>query len=245
MKPDLAVPMPAKAPTVAEQQDYWNDRWERNRSPNVWQQRRSDVVLEFIRPLALTGPRILDLGCATGWFTDRLSLLGRVTGVDLSEKAVDTARKTYPHIEYLAGNFYEMSFPPEHFDLIVNQEVIAHVPDQKTFLEKIARILKPAGYLVITTANKLVMDRCDFGPDPDAHIKKWLSMKDLKRLLQPHFRVLRAGSALPLGDRGFLRLVNSYKLNAFLSRFVSQAALESIKERAGMGYTLIILAQKR
>ena len=55
-----------------------------------------------------------------------------------------------------------MSLPENHFDVVVSQEVIAHVPDQAAYLEKAADVLRRDGYLIITTPNKFVVDRGDF-----------------------------------------------------------------------------------
>ena len=92
---------------------------------------------------------------------------------------------------------------------------------------------------------EVVMDRIDFGPDSDAHIKQWLDLNALKRLLHPRFDVLRTTSVLPMGDRGFLRIVNSARVNNALSRVIPRRYLEGAKERAGLGYTLVALAQRK
>ena len=47
----------------------------------------------------------------------------------------------------------------------MSQEVVAHVPDQKGFVRRLGELTAPGGYLVITMANKFVMERVDFGPD--------------------------------------------------------------------------------
>src|SRR5256885_2072840 len=70
-------------------------------------------------------------------------------------------------------------------------------------------------------------------PWPREHIEHYLDMKDLKRLLRPHFRVRQATTVLPLGDAGILRLINSHKLNKTLSRLIPQRSLDALKERAG------------
>jgi 2-polyprenyl-3-methyl-5-hydroxy-6-metoxy-1,4-benzoquinol methylase len=165
--------------------------------------------------------------------------------MDLSDKAIAMARKQFPNVAFVAGNVFATELPAGHFDLVVSQEVIAHVKDQPGLLDRIADTLKPGGYLVITTANKLVMDRIDFGPDPDAHIKEWLDLKALKRLLCRRFDVLGTTSVLPMGYRGFLRIVNSARLNNALSRVIPRRHLEAAKERAGLGYTLIVLARRK
>jgi len=64
-------------------------------------------------------------------------------------------------------------------------------------------------------------------------------------MLRQRFRVLRMTSIMPIGDRGFFRLVNSYKLNTALGWVIPPRYLERVKEWAGLGYTLIALAQKR
>ena len=232
-------------PSLADQRRYWDARWDRTRSPNGWSLRRGESILESIRMLRLERPKILDVGCGTGWFTGQLSRLGPTVGMDLSHTAIALAKSQFPDVTFIAGNVFETHLPTAHFDLVVSQEVIAHVKDQSALLDRIAETLKPGGYLVITTANKLVMSRMDFGPDPDAHIKQWLDIKALRRLIRPRFDVLRTTSVLPMGDRGFLRIVNSAKINDVVSWVIPRRYLETFKERAGLGYTLVVLAQKK
>ena len=232
-------------PSTEQQQHYWDERWDRNKMPNDWALLRSEKMLAYIRQVRLRQPNILDLGCGTGWFTQKLSSFGEATGIDLSETAIAIAKSQFPHIHYIKGNIFEMTLPREHFDLVVCQEVIAHVPDQLELLSRIANVLKPAGYLVITTVNKFIIDRVDFGPDPDEHIKQWLSMKDLRELLRQRFDVLRTTTVLPMGYGGVLRLVNASLLNSVLFRLLGPSRLAVLKERAGLGYTMIALAQKR
>lgn len=232
-------------PSLPEQQRYWDQRWNRTPEPNAWQLRRADTIMELLKSAPLNQPRILDIGCASGWFTARLAGIGEATGIDLSPEAIAQARTRYPNIDFEAGNIFEMNLPPAHYDLVVAQEVVAHVPDQARFVEIIAATLKPGGHLVISAANRIVMERADFGPDPKEHIKRFLSLGDLERLARPRFVVLRGTSVIPLGDRGFLRVVNSTRLNRLLGWFIRRERLESWKERAGLGYSVIVLAQKR
>jgi hypothetical protein len=89
------------------------------------------------------------------------------------------------------------------------------------------------------------MDRSDWPAQPAEHIELWLNMAGLKRLLGRRFRILHASSIMPIGNRGMLKFVNSYKINAALGQLVSREKLERFKEWVGWGYELIALAQKR
>lgn len=232
-------------PTLADQQGYWDRRWGETNTPNAWSRRRSEAILTFLRSHALDHPKLLDLGCGTGWFTEQLAHFGPATGIDLSERAIAIARSQFPNVTFLAGNLFELPLPADHFDVVVSQEVIAHVDDQLGYLARAAHVLKPRGYLIVTTANKFVIERLDWPPQPPGHIEQWLDMHSLKRLVRSHFRVFRTTTVLPLGNGGILRLLNSHKLNSLLGFVFSQRYLDALKERAGFGYTLIVLAQKR
>jgi 2-polyprenyl-3-methyl-5-hydroxy-6-metoxy-1,4-benzoquinol methylase len=233
------------SPSLDEQQQYWDRRWDRTRNPNEWSFRRAEAITRFLRSLRLECPKILDLGCGTGWFADQLSYLGTVTGIDLSETAISLARVQFPQATFIAGDLYELPLPAETFDVVVSQEVIAHVPNQVALLDRIHHVLKPEGYLVVTTVNKFVIERMYHPPDPPAHIKQWLDMRALQHLLCPRFRVLRTTSVLPMGHKGLLKVINSTKVNTALGLLIPKPYLESLKEWAGFGYTLIVLAQKR
>ena len=157
-------------PTVDQQKDYWDERWNKTRAPNDWMIRRGQTILSFLSGLELKQPSFLDIGCGTGWFTGELAKLGSATGIDLSEEAIGIAKSQYPDITYVAGNLYENHFPDNSFDVVVAQEVIPHVHDQERFLELIEAILKPGGYLVLTMVNKFVMERSDWDHGPSSHI---------------------------------------------------------------------------
>lgn len=218
-------------PSIPEQQRYWDQRWHNTPKPNAWQTRRGETIMEVIRQLPLQRPRILDMGCGTGWFSEMLSHAGQATGVDLSEEAIAIAKANFPGVDYIAGDLYKLPFPAGHFDLIVSQEVIAHVQDQPAYLELAAHYLKPGGYFIITTVNKFVHERQEWEPSPEGHIETWSDKRDLHRLLQPYFQVLDTTTILPMGDKGVLRFVNSYRLNRFLELFVAAKTIVRAPEQ--------------
>ena len=240
-------------PSVDAQQEYWDDRWAVQQSPNMWQQRRADAIMAMLKDLPLDNPRILDLGCATGWMTKMLSELGSAEGVDLPETAIEIAKERFPGIRYTAGDLYEIELTSEPVDIVVCQEVIAHVSDQAVLIRRIADVIKPGGYLVISAANKFVMERVRDSDgivgvgdeDPENHIKKWLSMKELKSLIMDDFNLIDSTSVVPMGHRGWLRLINSHKLNNLMSWLIPQNRLDKLKERMRLGYSIIVLGQKK
>src|SRR4029077_6634968 len=139
----------------------------------------------------------------------------------------------------------EMDLPERHFDVVVSQEVIAHVPDQPGYLERAARVLKPGGHLILTTPNRFVHERMPWGAQPPGHIERWLDRKALLCLLRPRFRVLGRTTAVPLGHGGILRVVNSTKLTRCGAFVFGAEGVEALKEWAGFGWTQVVLAQKR
>jgi 2-polyprenyl-3-methyl-5-hydroxy-6-metoxy-1,4-benzoquinol methylase len=234
-------------PELADQERFW-ETWQEAKSITDWSLARADAILRVVESLRLESPSILDLGCGNGWFTERLSQHGTATGTDLSLKGMQEARDRFPGATFLGGDLFTIDIPTAPFDLVVCQQVIAHVVDQPRLIDRAASLLKPRGYLILTTPNRFVMDRLgDLGWDatPPEHIEQWLDRKDLLRLLQPRFDVLRSTSILPMGTRGILRLVNSARLNRIVSAVVPEAKVRELKERAGLGYTLIVLARKR
>ncbi len=199
----------------------------------------------LVRSLALDNPTILDFGCGTGWLTERLAQFGPTTGIDLADDVIAAAQSRTPHIKFLAGDFFHTPVPSASYDIVISQEVIAHIPAQEAYLDRAAEVLKSRGYLIITTPNRFVMARSNLPPQPPEHIELWLRMATLKRLLRQRFRILHTLTIAPLGNRGVLRLINSYKINTALGLLVSRQDLEKLKERAGLGSTLIALAQKK
>jgi 2-polyprenyl-3-methyl-5-hydroxy-6-metoxy-1,4-benzoquinol methylase len=237
-------------PSIEDQRRFWNWHWEHRQERKIindWTLRRGDAILEILRSLSLHKPEILDFGCGEGWFTDKLALLGEASGIDLSEEAIAVAKSRSPQITFIAGNVYDFPLLSEKYDVVVSQEVITHVEDQSAYLERAASVLKSEGYLIIACANKFVMDRLgrdDWNAQPPEHISWYPSMKDLKSLLRPKFKVLHATTILPIGTGGILRIVNSYKLNRVLEWFLPRRILEDWKGRAGFGYQLLVLAKK-
>jgi len=242
----------SKRPAIEDQRRFWNahwQHWQERKVLNGWTRRRADVICSVIRSLQLEWPSILDLGCGMGWFTEELASFGEVTGIDLSEEAIAQAKVRCSQAKFMVANVLADPLPAERFDLVVSQEVLAHVEDQSKYIWVAAELLRHGGYLILTTANKFVMEhlgRTRFTPCPPEHIENFLDMKGLKRLLHPFFHVLRTTTINPtVGDGGILRVINSHKLNTALGLLVSSHALEEWKERAGLGYSLLALARKR
>lgn len=101
-----------------------------------------------------TGGQALDVGAGTGAFLHGLSQTGRwqVEGTEISGHAVELASQRYG-IELRHGALAEVDLPSDHFDLVTLWHVLEHVPDVRSTLETVVRIVKPGGVVVIAVPN--------------------------------------------------------------------------------------------
>lgn len=94
------------------------------------------------------GLHILDLGCGTGTLTHELAQRGHfVIGVDNSESMLDTARTSYPELEFVCADACNLPWT-EHFDIVFSNAVFHWILDQKDLLKSIHRALKPNGQII-------------------------------------------------------------------------------------------------
>lgn len=135
-------------------------------------------------------PRILDIGCAHGFLLDEARKLGWGTqGVEFSAEAVDYAVNKL-NLNISCGSITEKKFPENSFDIVTMIGVIEHLVNPAAVTGAINKILKPGGYLIITTINTKGLVRL-FALKPPEHTF-YFSAKNLSLLLEREgFTVLK------------------------------------------------------
>ncbi len=253
LKLSLIAALALSVPDDADQQQFWNEWNTRYRGADQVAHldpatiRRRDNALRWISELGLSRPRILDLGCSTGWLTAQLAQFGEVVGTDISDASIREARERYPHIQFDCGNFLKPDARTDIFDIVVSVDVLSCVADQPLFVDRIRQILRPGGYAYIATPNRFVYERRDdVAPLAPGQVRHWNHPGEVRRLFEDDgFVIRRFTTLLPEGHHGILRAVNSYKINNLLGRLVAPTAIERAKERLGLGQTIALLAQRR
>ncbi len=112
------------------------------------------AVLAVLGPVA--GLKVLDVGCGPGLYAEELVFRGarRVVGVDASSRMVQLARRQVagPVAFHRQDLQAPLSWAADgEFDAAVMPLVIHHLDNRVAALREIARVLRPAGRLVIST----------------------------------------------------------------------------------------------
>lgn len=228
------------------QEVFWNS-WNReireNSRVNQYCEIRAHEVEKQLDQLTLTQSNILEVGCGSGWFSERLANYGQVTATDLAGDVIQRAQKGLPQIKFIAGDFHQMIFNHE-FDVVVSLETISYVYDQKLFVKKLASALKQNGFLILTSVNKFVYERRDdIDPVKPGQIRNWLSQSEISTLLRPYLKILANYTVEPSGSKGILRVINSHKINRLASLVLTNRLLKTLKEKAGLGQTIVVVGQ--
>ena len=98
------------------------------------------------------GGRLLDVGCATGFFLEAASEHWDVTGVELSAFAAGYARREFGH-NVLNGDIAEVDLPDAAFDVVTLWNTVEHVSDPRNVIAHVARVAAPDALIVLTTGN--------------------------------------------------------------------------------------------
>ncbi len=127
---------------------------------------------------------VLDVASGEGFGSAYLAQTARsVVGVDISEEAIAHANKSYraDNLRFSAGDATKLAFPDASFDVVVSFETIEHLDDQQSFLKEIRRVLRPKGFLIVSTPNRDVYSPAN-GAVNQFHVRELTREEFLKAL---------------------------------------------------------------
>lgn len=105
--------------------------------------------LNFVRRFASAG-RLLDAGAAYGYFVKVAEPYFQSSGLEVSEYAAKVAREEF-QADVIQGDIEHTRFGDAEFDVVVMWDIIEHVIHPEVAIREVCRILKPGGYLFIST----------------------------------------------------------------------------------------------
>jgi 2-polyprenyl-6-hydroxyphenyl methylase/3-demethylubiquinone-9 3-methyltransferase len=108
---------------------------------------------------ALTGLRMLDIGCGGGLLCEPLARLGAaMVGADPAVRNIEAARlharQSELAIDYRATTAEALADQGERFDVVLAMEVVEHVTDVSLFVGRCAEMVKPGGLMIAATINR-------------------------------------------------------------------------------------------
>lgn len=230
----------------------------------VWrfgQERRLAMIERYV---SLEERRALDLGCGVGEYVRAFARQGADSvGLDVDPPRLAEARQRsadggWSRTEFLAGAGEALPFPDRSLDVVVLNEVIEHVDDDRATLREVARVLTDDGRCVLFAPNRLypfethgvyLRGRYVFGNIP---LVNWLP-RALRDRLVPHARVyghgdwakLIAGGELEIVDQGYVfagydNIAARWPRIARVVRGVSYWAEGNVLGRFGLSHLVIL-----
>jgi 2-polyprenyl-3-methyl-5-hydroxy-6-metoxy-1,4-benzoquinol methylase len=186
---------------------------DQNRGSN-FHTRRIELTIDLVREavsLMQGTPQILDLGCGLGYITDKIRQtlsLAEFTGLDYSISAIEYAHDCFPEIDFAVGDAYYPPYAKEFFDVVVCNNLWEHVPDPLFLLRRIKGILKPGGFIIVSTPSRYrvgnlvrILRGKPVTLISGYHVTEYTVGQVVEQLTYGGFQVKRALSrAIPLGS---------------------------------------------
>ena len=96
--------------------------------------------------------KLLDVGCGTGDLLRRLGARFDCAGCDPAEEMLEHARTANPAADLTVATAEALPYEAGLFDAVLCVEVVRYLPDPRTALRELARVLRPGGLALVTFA---------------------------------------------------------------------------------------------
>lgn len=127
--------------------DTWN--WQA-----FWRTFEYPIVRRFVESSSRTrsgGASLLDLGCGTGWYLERLEdLCVDRRGIDISRGMLTIASKRLKNVLLTHSDLMEVKLIKDRYDVVLCTRVLSHIRDAKLFFEKTSDCMTNSGTLIIS-----------------------------------------------------------------------------------------------
>ena|SRR3989344_681904 len=116
--------------------------------------------LEFLTREVGANNKVLEVGCNDG-YVGSIFLQGNndVYGIDIVKEKLVLAQKRGLKVKECDIENEQFPYPQDYFDVVILGDVIEHVFDTDSLMEKCKRVLKKDGKLIITTPNVASLGR--------------------------------------------------------------------------------------
>ena len=158
------------------------------------------------------GDRLLDLGCGFGRHAYQAARLGaEVVGFDAGADEVRKVQDTFgamsvagelhaetARVGAVRGDALRLPFGDGSFDRVIASEVLEHIPDDRTAMSELARVLRPGGTMAVT------VPRC--GPE----FVNWALSDEYHNVPGGHVRIYRHKELVARLERTGLTMMGSH-----------------------------------
>lgn len=161
------------------------NRWQKGRELAV--ERGKFVVSVIEQYKKCENLTILDLGSGEGGTAGYLSLKNKVISADLSLVRLKR-QSVYRHHHKINTDAKLLPFKFNNFDIIILQDVIEHIPDNKDIIKSLLPYLKWDGIIYISTPNRKSLINIASDPHWALPIVSLLKREKIKNVFLRNFR---------------------------------------------------------
>ena len=120
---------------------------------NFWFRSRNRIIVRAFRKYLRepTKPRVLEIGCGTGFVLSALHAERRfdLVGSEQHAAGLDWARRRLPEVEFVQLDARHLPYEAS-FDAVGAFDVIEHIPEDEEVMANVHRALRPKGLFILT-----------------------------------------------------------------------------------------------
>jgi len=137
---------------------------------------------------------ILEVGGGQSGLSALLFPQAKITNIDLNADYAQVACNQQERVRFVCGDATDLPFENQSFDAITMFDLLEHVPDDEKAVSEALRVLRPGGYLLISTPNEnwrfpyygFMKSICPDEADVMAewgHVRRGYTVKELQKLI--------------------------------------------------------------